>query len=92
MKRFTEGENRFQSTLFPESLEDYIAEDNAIRIVDAFVNKLDLKALGFDGAEPSETGRPGYQPAVMLKIYIYGLYRQWATSLECIQRSVRSIS
>ena len=53
MKRFIEGENRFQSTLFPESLEDYIAEDNAIRIVDAFVNKLDLKELGFEGAEPS---------------------------------------
>ena len=70
MKRFIEGENRYQSTLFPESLEDYIAEDNAIRIVDAFVNKLDLKELGFEGAEPSATGRPGYQPAVMLKIYI----------------------
>ena len=46
MKRFIEGENRYQSTLFPESLEDYIAEDNAIRIVDAFVNKLELKELG----------------------------------------------
>ena len=71
MKRFIEGENRYQSTLFPESLEDYIAEDNAIRIVDAFVDKLDLKGLGFESAEPSETGRPGYQPGVMLKIYIY---------------------
>ena len=64
MKRFIESENRYQSTLFPESLEDYIAEDNAIRIVDAFVNKLDLKELGFEGAEPSATGRPGYQPLV----------------------------
>ena len=58
MKRFIEGENRFQSTLFPESLEDYIAEDNAIRVVDAFINKLDLKQLGFARAEPSATGRP----------------------------------
>ncbi len=57
MKRFIEGENRFQSTLFPESLEDYIAEDNAIRVVDAFVNKLDLKQLGFDPAERSATWR-----------------------------------
>ena len=57
MKRFMEGENRFQSTLFPESLEDQIAEDNAIRVVDAFINKLDLKQLGFDWAEPSATGR-----------------------------------
>jgi transposase len=53
MKRFIEGENRFQSTLFPESLEDYIAEDNAIRVVDAFVDKLDLGGLGFERAEPS---------------------------------------
>ena len=85
MKRFIEGENRYQSTLFPESLEDYIAEDNAIRIVDAFVNKLDLKELGFDGAEPSETGRPGYQPAVMLKIYIYG----YLNRLHCSRRLER---
>ena len=72
MKRFIEGENRFQSTLFPESLEDYIAKDNSIRIVDAFVDKLKLKDLGFDRAEPSDTGRPGYLPATMLKIYVYG--------------------
>jgi transposase len=72
MKRFIEGENRSQSTLFPESLEDHIAQDNAIRVVDAFVDKLDLKKLGFDRAEPSVTGRPGYQPATMLKIYVYG--------------------
>ena len=67
MKRFIEGENRSQSTLFPESLDDYIAQDNAVRVVDAFVSKLDLKALGFDRVEPSATGRPGYQPATMLK-------------------------
>ena len=91
MKRFIEGENRFQSTLFPESLEDYIAEDNAIRIVDAFVNKLDLKALGFDGAEPSETGRPGYQPAVMLKIYIYGYLNRIHSSRRLERESQRNV-
>ena len=53
MKRFIEGENRLQSTLFPERLDDYIAEDNAVRVVDAFVEKLDLLSLGFDGVEPS---------------------------------------
>jgi len=63
MKRFTEGENRYQSTLFPDSLEDYIAEDNSIRVVDAFVDKLELTGLGFESAEPSATGRPGYEPA-----------------------------
>ena len=68
MKRFIEGENRFQSTLFPESLDDYIAEDNAVRVVDAFVNKLDLQALGFSRAQPSATDRPGYQPLYILYI------------------------
>jgi len=79
------------STLFPESLEDYIAEDNAIRIVDAFVNKLDLKELGFDGAEPSETGRPGYQPAVMLKIYIYGYLNRIHSSRRLERESQRNV-
>ncbi len=91
MKRFIEGENRYQSTLFPESLEDYIAEDNAIRIVDAFVNKLDLKELGFEGAEPSETGRPGYQPAVMLKIYIYGYLNRIHSSRRLERESHRNV-
>jgi transposase len=91
MKRFIEGENRYQSTLFPESLEDYIAEDNAIRIVDAFTNKLDLKELGFAGAEPSETGRPGYQPAVMLKIYIYGYLNRIHSSRRLERESHRNV-
>ncbi len=69
MKRFIEGENRLQSTLFPERLDDYIAEDNAVRVVDAFVEKLDLLSLGFDGVEPSTTGRPGYRPSVVPSIY-----------------------
>jgi transposase len=72
MKRFIEGENRFQSTLFPERLDDYIADDNAVRVVDAFVEKLDLLSLGFEGVEPSDTGRPAYHPAVLLRLYIYG--------------------
>ena len=91
MKRFIEGENRYQSTLFPESLEDYIADDNAIRIVDAFVDKLMLKDLGFQGAEPSETGRPGYQPAVMLKIYIYGYLNRIHSSRRLERESHRNV-
>jgi transposase len=58
MKRYVEGENRSQSTLLPESLDDYIAEDNPVRVVDVFVDELDLKTLGFEGAEPEATGRP----------------------------------
>ena len=62
MKRYVEGENRAQSTLIPESLEDYIAEDNPVRVVDVFVDELDLKEMGFEGAEPEATGRPAYHP------------------------------
>ncbi len=91
MKRFIEGENRFQSTLFPESLEDYIAEDNSIRVVDAFVDKLNLKELGFDRAEPSDTGRPGYLPATMLKIYIYGYLNRIQSSRRLERESHRNV-
>ncbi len=66
MKRFIEGENRFQSTLYPESLDDYIADDNPVRVIDAFVDGLNLKQLGFERAQPSATGRPAYEPSVML--------------------------
>jgi transposase len=91
MKRFIEGENRFQSTLFPESLEDYIAEDNSIRVVDAFVDKLKLKELGFDRAEPSDTGRPGYLPSTMLKIYIYGYLNRIQSSRRLERESYRNV-
>jgi transposase len=91
MKRFIEGENRFQSTLFPESLEDYIAADNPVRVIDAFVDGLDLKQLGFDRAEPSETGRPGYEPAVMLKIYVYGYMNRLTTTRVLEQETHRNV-
>ena len=91
MKRFIEGENRSQGTLFPESLDDYIAEDNAVRVVDAFVNKLDLKLLGFDRAEPSATGRPGYQPATLLKIYVYGYLNRIQSSRRLERESHRNV-
>jgi len=91
MKRFIEGENRFQSTLFPESLEDYIAADNPVRVIDAFVDGLDLKQLGFNRAEPSETGRPGYEPAVMLKIYVYGYMNRLTTTRVLEQETHRNV-
>jgi transposase len=72
MKRFIEGESRAQATLLPERLDDWIAEDNPVRAVDAFVDELDLAKLGFDGAEPAATGRPAYHPATLLTIYVYG--------------------
>jgi hypothetical protein len=72
MGRFVEGADRSQTTLLPECLDDFIAEDNPVRIIDAFVEELELPALGFDGATPATTGRPSYHPAVLLRIYIYG--------------------
>ena len=72
MKRFVEGTDRGQSTLFPECLEDWIGEDNAVRVIEAFVEELGLAELGFGGVDPEATGRPSYHPAVLLKLYIYG--------------------
>lgn len=72
MSRFVEGEDRSQVALLPECLDDFVAEDNPVRVIDAFVSELNLEALGFDGLTPASTGRPSYHPAVLLKIYIYG--------------------
>ena len=91
MKRYVEGENRSQSTLFPESLEDYIAEDNPVRVVDVFVDELDLKELGFEGAEPEATGRPAYHPATMLKIYIYGYLNRLQSSRRLERETQRNV-
>ncbi len=72
MRRFVEGIDRGQAALFPEYLEDWIDADNPVRVIDAFVDKLDLSGLGFDGVAPEATGRPSYHPSVLLKLYIYG--------------------
>ena len=72
MKRFVEGTDRGQSTLFPECLEDWIGEGNPVRVIDVFVEELDLADLGFGGVDPEATGRPSYHPSVLLKLYIYG--------------------
>ena len=72
MKRFIEGTDRTQTTLLPESLDDYVAEDNPVRVVEAFVEELVLRTLGFKSIDPAETGRPAYHPSVLLKLYIYG--------------------
>jgi len=72
MKRFIQGEDRTQSTLLPEALDDYITENNPVRVIDVYVDNLDLGKLGFEGVEPEATGRPAYHPATLLKLYIYG--------------------
>ena len=72
MKRFVEEHDRTQTTLFPERLDDYISPENPIRFLDAFVEQLELQAIGFDRVIPKSTGRPGYHPSTLLKLYIYG--------------------
>jgi transposase len=72
MNRFVEGLGRGQSKLFPSSLDDNVSEDNPVRVVDVFVDSVNLEKLGFLGVQPLETGRPSYHPGVMLKLYIYG--------------------
>src|SRR5258708_38391843 len=72
MKRFVEGVDRGQSTLFPECLDDWIDEDNPVRVIDVFVDALDLGALDFGGVDPKTTGRPSYHPSIPFKLYVYG--------------------
>lgn len=80
MGRFIEGADRRQATLLPEAIEDYVNDENPVRVIDAFVEMLDLASLGFDGVIPEETGRPSYHPATMLKIYVYGYLNQVQSS------------
>jgi transposase len=91
MKRFVEGEDRSQSTLFPERLDDYIAEDNPVRFIDAFVDKLDLAGLGFERVQPQVTGRPGYHPASLLKIYVYGYLNRIQSSRRLERETQRNV-
>jgi len=91
MKRFIEGEDRSQAVLLPACLDDYIAEDNPVRAVDAFVEELDLKALGFAGADPAVTGRPAYHPAVLLKLYIYGYLNRVPSSRRLEREAQRNV-
>jgi transposase len=91
MGRFVEGEDRSQSTLLPERLDDYVTEDNPVRVVDVFVDNLDLAALGFDRATAQATGRPGYHPATLLKIYIYGYLNRVQSSRRLEREAQRNI-
>jgi transposase len=91
MKRFIAGEERSQVTLLPECLDDYIAEDNPVRVVDAYVEELDLQELGFEGAEPAVTGRPAYHPVVLLKIYIYGYLNRIQSSRRLEREAQRNV-
>ena len=91
MKRFIEGEDRGQVSLLPASLEDYVGEDNPVRVIDAYIDELDLGALGFSGVVPEATGRPGYHPAMLLKLYLYGYLNRIQSSRRLERESQRNI-
>ena len=91
MKRFVAGADRGQSTLLPECLDDWIDESNPVRVIDAFVEALDLADLGFDGVEPAATGRPAYHPSVLLKLYIYGYLNRVQSSRRLEREAGRNL-
>jgi transposase len=91
MKRFVQGQERSQGTLFPACLDDYISDDNPVRVIDVFVEELDLRALGFDSVVPHATGRPAYHPAALLKIYIDGYLTRIPSSRRLEQETGRNL-
>lgn len=91
MKRFIQSTDRTQVTLFPEQLEDYVGDDNPVRVVDVFVEQLDLGQLGFARVAPMKTGRPAYHPAVLLKLYIYGYLNRIQSSRRLERESQRNL-
>jgi transposase len=91
MKRFVEGEDRRQTTLLPQCVDDYVSEDNQVRVVDAFVARIDLAELGFEGVMPERTDRPGYHPATLLKIYIYGYLNRIQSSRRLEREAQRNL-
>jgi transposase len=91
INRYIEGADRNQVTLFPDRLEDWIDEDNAVRVIDAFVDGLDLIGLGFERATAAATGRPGYHPAVLLKLYVYGYLNRVQSSRRLEREAGRNV-
>src|ERR1017187_3798809 len=91
MKRFIEGEDRAQVTLLPACLDDYVEAENAVRVVEVFVDGLDLGELGFVGVDPAATGRPAYHPGVLLKLYIYGYLNRIQSSRRLEREAQRNV-
>src|ERR1017187_768748 len=91
MGRFVEGEDRRQSLLLPDSLDNYVTEDNPVRVVEVFIDELDLGALGFEGVQPAATGRPAYHASTMLKIYLYGYLNRVQSSRRLEREAQRNV-
>jgi transposase len=91
MGRFVAGSDRSQTMLFPECLDDWVKEDSPLRVVDAFVDAVDLGDLGFDGIVPKVTGRPSYHPSILLKLYIYGCLNRVQSSRRLEREAGRNV-
>jgi transposase len=91
MHRFIDGEDRMQRTLLPNSLEDYVSEENPVRVIEVFIEELDLTAMGFAGMTPAATGRPAYHPSTLLKIYLYGYLNRVQSSRRLEREAQRNI-
>ena len=91
MHRFIDGEDRMQQTLLPHSLEDYVSGENPVRVIEVFIDELDLAALGFAGMTPAATGRPAYHPSTLLKIYLYGYLNRVQSSRRLERETQRNI-
>jgi len=88
---FVKGHDRFQTTLFPETLDDYITENNPVRVIDVFIDKLDVVSLGFTHAVPSTLGRPAYDPKDLLKLYLYGFLNRTRSSRRLEHEAIRNV-
>ena len=91
MGRFVEGRDRRQVAFLPTCLDDYVDADNPVRVIDAFVDELDLLPLGFTSVQPASTGRPAYHPAMMLKLYVYGYLNQLCSSRRLEREAGRNV-
>jgi transposase len=92
MRRFIDGEDRQQPALLPHSLEDYVDEENPVRVIEVFIEELDLAGLGFAGITPAATGRPAYHPSKLLKIYLYGYLNRLQSSRRLEREAQRNTS
>ena len=90
MSGFIKGEDRTQATLFPERLDDYVAEDSPVRVIDVFIDELDLAGLGFR-TQPNDTGRPAYHPSTMLKLFVYGYLNRVQSSRRLEREAQRNV-
>src|ERR1700730_294724 len=91
MHRFIDGEDRMQQTLLPHCLEDYVGEENPVRVIEVFIEELDLAPLGFWGVTPATTGRPASHPSTLLKIYLYGYLNRLQSSRRLEREAQRNI-